>query len=564
MVVDLVFNLMIFMGLGSFSCILEKLKIKKTLRNTLQGLLFGLIIMIGMKYAYVFSSNTIIDCRSLGIIICTLFYGPYAGLITSLIAVTNRYFLVGPDGFFFGIQFVIESYILSLFFYFRNYREGIKTIKLIIVWLLSFFSGLSQLILFFFFKDVKLAKEALEILPPMLIILFPLGAVFVAYIIKAIQQNESLCKSIAQQERYYRHMFYNVEDLLMVVDSKKKVLNMNKAAERITGYSESELKGNVVTNYLNIYDLATDEKMPSVVDMVLATKKPVRISSGICIHSKEGKVIPICLSITPFHFKDTDVVDCVFILGDDSGSILAKENDKIEFATVEIDNFDSAVIIMDEKKNILRVNNAAMELFQKGSTKFTEKDIELLIKSIGEHCFDDVIKYHSHSFTYTQKFPDGKLLVSKVALFKALHLSENAIVAVIIDISNYADEISKAHQSIDNFTMIFENLPSNLIFQSIDGTILKASSKFANLLGYKSEELVGKNIESFVNSIGLMNVKSINNQNEKNLEVHAKCIAKDGSIVVAKMKERLLRFSNGGAGILTEVNVCEPSEKRMF
>jgi len=95
-IIELIFNLSLLIAVSVLSgFILTYWKRNSIPGIVAHGLLFGTVALIGMLNAFELSPGIIFDGRSIVISLCTLFFGPVAGLIATLIALIYRTDLPG-------------------------------------------------------------------------------------------------------------------------------------------------------------------------------------------------------------------------------------------------------------------------------------------------------------------------------------------------------------------------------------------------------------------------------------------------------------------------------------
>ncbi|HOQ49370.1 MAG TPA: LytS/YhcK type 5TM receptor domain-containing protein, partial [Candidatus Kapabacteria bacterium] len=63
--------------------------------KVIQGLIFGVVALLGIFYPFVLQPGLIFDGRSVIISLCTLFYGPLAGVISAIITAIGRIYIGG-------------------------------------------------------------------------------------------------------------------------------------------------------------------------------------------------------------------------------------------------------------------------------------------------------------------------------------------------------------------------------------------------------------------------------------------------------------------------------------
>ena len=95
-IVDLIYNLAILVALSVLSGFIDKKVPRAGISGQiLQGLLFGSSAVLGMYNPFVLAEGIIFDGRSIVISLCTLFFGPVAGIISALMAIIYRFIIGG-------------------------------------------------------------------------------------------------------------------------------------------------------------------------------------------------------------------------------------------------------------------------------------------------------------------------------------------------------------------------------------------------------------------------------------------------------------------------------------
>lgn len=119
--VDLIFSLG---SLVSFTIISGALALKLkagAFQSILQGLLFSVLVVLGMLRPVELAAGVFFDARSVIISLCTLFYGPISFLPLAMLAVLVRLAL-GGDWALTGVLTVFSSGLLGCLFWFRCRR----------------------------------------------------------------------------------------------------------------------------------------------------------------------------------------------------------------------------------------------------------------------------------------------------------------------------------------------------------------------------------------------------------------------------------------------------------
>ncbi|HSW68279.1 MAG TPA: LytS/YhcK type 5TM receptor domain-containing protein [Bacteroidales bacterium] len=102
-ILELISNLTLLLALGVLSGFIDKRWDRHTIYGKLsQGLLFGIVCVIGLLKPVVYAEGIIFDGRSIVISLASLFFGPISGVLTAVIAAGMRINL-GGQGMLMGL-----------------------------------------------------------------------------------------------------------------------------------------------------------------------------------------------------------------------------------------------------------------------------------------------------------------------------------------------------------------------------------------------------------------------------------------------------------------------------
>ena len=130
-IIDLIYNLSVLVALSVISGFIGNRFDKYSLKGKVfQGLLFGLVAIVGMLNPFVLTEGIIFDGRSIVISLCTLYFGPVSGLISSIATILFRVFYIGGGGALMGSLVTTASFGIGLYFYYIKGKNKIKLTKL--------------------------------------------------------------------------------------------------------------------------------------------------------------------------------------------------------------------------------------------------------------------------------------------------------------------------------------------------------------------------------------------------------------------------------------------------
>ncbi len=111
------------------------------------------------------------------------------------------------------------------------------------------------------------------------------GKPAVQVIVTDISKRKQAEQAIKESEQRYRELVENIDDIMYVTDGTGKIIYLNKALERISGYTRQEL---LQKNYM---ELLTPESLRKVIELFKRQKKGQEVGLfEISIVDKDGKI----------------------------------------------------------------------------------------------------------------------------------------------------------------------------------------------------------------------------------------------------------------------------------
>jgi PAS domain S-box-containing protein len=288
-IIDLIFNLSLLIAVSVLSgFIVTRWKRDTRLGIVTQGLLFGTVALIGMLNPFVLAPGIIFDGRSVVLSLCTLFFGPVAGLIATLIALTYRIYL-GGGGVITGVSVIISSYLIGSVYYFRKQKRQrpITTYELYIFGLLVHLA----MVVFMAAFPSGIRFLAYKTLSFTILGIYPFATVLIGKILKDQEDNAVLLSDLAASERQFRSLVNNMNQGLAVhkiicneegTPVDYRFIYINEKYGEITGFRKEDVIGKTVLDILPKTSSRTIKKYGEVA----LTGKPFHFES----FSREHKI----------------------------------------------------------------------------------------------------------------------------------------------------------------------------------------------------------------------------------------------------------------------------------
>ena len=247
--IDLIYNLSVLVALSVLSGFIDsRYNRKKITGKVLQGLLFGGVVIIGMLNPFVLTEGIIFDGRTIVISLCTLFFGPISGVISSLIGIVYRIY-IGGGGLIMGTLTIVEAFVFGYIFYYLRKKEKIS-LKKRNLYLLGFTVHLMMLILMFTLPS-KHILESFSALTLTVIGIYPVITLIIGKVLSDQEENIMFVEAIKESEEKYRSITENSYNLIALLDLNWKYIYYNNTHKDILGYDEEELSGKKVSDFFH-------------------------------------------------------------------------------------------------------------------------------------------------------------------------------------------------------------------------------------------------------------------------------------------------------------------------
>ncbi len=211
-----------------------------------------------------------------------------------------------------------------------------------------------------------------------------------AYYTAIAVENVRLLRTALKEQRKIEHILHSIADGVYTVDRELRILSFNAAAERITGWKESEVFGRHCAEVLQEQD---EYGNPLCQNSCLLQKamdkieKLVALKAGTVLIGKDGRRIPVTTSAAPCLDSEDQVIGAVAVFRDVSPE-RALEQMKSEFmSTVShglftpLGKIKAATELILKYEPELEARREVLEIIRAESTRLTEAIQEILVVS---------------------------------------------------------------------------------------------------------------------------------------------------------------------------------------
>lgn len=260
MIIDLIYNLSVLVALSVLSGFIDSRFDRKTRPGLLiQGLLFGLVAIVGMMYPFRLDSQVIFDGRSIVLSLSTFFFGPLTGLISTVMAIAYRIYL-GGGGALTGSLVSAASFLIGFYFY-RQVLSGKMEITKINLYVLGFITSAVMMGLMLTLPSASVQK-AFRTITFTVMSAYPVITLIIGQILldqaekkkadRRIQEEiEKLKEARSELRNALQHLNSHLDNSPLAViefDSDSRIVQWSQRAVEIFGWSAEEVIGKPMTS----------------------------------------------------------------------------------------------------------------------------------------------------------------------------------------------------------------------------------------------------------------------------------------------------------------------------
>lgn len=290
--IELLYNLSVLVALSVLSAFLDsRFDRESSLGKSLQGLLFGLIAVIGMIYPLTLLPGVIFDGRTVVISLCSLFYGPFAGMIAALSAMVYRLFLGGP-GIHMGIATIGLSWAVGLSFYRLKHRQTDGLFSKSYLYLMGLLVHIGMLGCFFLLPPQHW-QQTFRSVGLTVIIFYPLVTVLIGKILIDEMERKQHLKAYWESAEKYRTTLDSIGDAVIATDDKGRVEFLNPAAERLTGSQQEKARGRPLESICRFISEDSREPVKDPSNRLFKEKPLAERPNSLILISENGREVPV-------------------------------------------------------------------------------------------------------------------------------------------------------------------------------------------------------------------------------------------------------------------------------
>lgn len=334
--------------------------------------------------------------------------------------------------------------------------------------------------------------------------------------IRVFSEHKQMHEELIKEKGLHTITLNSIGDGVIATDLKGKVNMLNKAAEKLTGWSQAEALGKPLAEVFKLINKEKNEIAQSPYQKVMESGLTVGLNKYTALVHRDGMERLISASSAPIRDKKGNTIGVVVVFRDITRIKKAEEelaNEKRNLQAI-IDGAPVGMLIIDENTVIKQINEATLRKF--GKTK-----LAVINKRIGSG-FGCINSYENlEGCGYSQMCsacqlrktlelvlnsgePIYGLETQHEFLLKAkeitLWLRINAVPITINEIRHVMvviDDITermRAEEGLKRYQLLSEYARDIMLFVGLDGRIIEANNAALEAYGYEREELLSMKV----------------------------------------------------------------------
>ncbi len=175
----------------------------------------------------------------------------------------------------------------------------------------------------------------------------------------------ALYDELLLREAYLRNILRSIGDAVIVTNTDGRISLLNPAAERLTGWAESEALEHSLDQVFRIVDEETGAALESPIARVLREGAAVRLSQRTVLIRRDGSAIPIGDTGAPIRTTTGDIIGVILIFHDQTAARAALNMTRQARAFAEniIATVREPLLVLSRDLRVVSANRAFYQLF---------------------------------------------------------------------------------------------------------------------------------------------------------------------------------------------------------
>ncbi len=319
-------------------------------------------------------------------------------------------------------------------------------------------------------------------------------AVLIAISFLFSKKQQNVYKELLHSQQEFRTTLYSIGDAVIITDDQGKITLMNKEAEELTGWKETDAESESIENVFTLFDESTRHKVENPARKILSSISSSVLEEDALLFSRDSREIPISNSAAPIKDEISQTMGVVLIFRDKTEERRAQtalQESENKFRQLFEGHSAIKILIDPETVKIVDANEAAARFYGYSIKELKGLDLNN-INTLGidniRNEIEKVIEQRKIHFEFVHRKKDGTLCDVEVFSSKITIAGKLYLHSIIHDVT----EKMKAKHQVRLLIQSIEQSPVGIVITNPEGYVEFANSRMAELTGYTKSEIIGK------------------------------------------------------------------------
>ncbi|MGB4843553.1 MAG: PAS domain S-box protein, partial [Ferruginibacter sp.] len=327
--------------------------------------------------------------------------------------------------------------------------------------------------------------------------------IVVYFLLTEIRKTRVISDQLELQKEHLRTTLFSIGEGLITTGNDGRIIYMNPAAERLTGWTNAEAKNKPLQDIYNVVNEESGKRIEHVVSRILKERKVVELENNTLLHTKNAGTLIISNNGSPILDTKGNILGAVLVFND----ITEKKKTETELKESEnqyrrlIENLPVAVFTCNKSGVINLYNKAIVELWGKkpvagkevwyDSLKLFNKDGNRIPDNENPMAFTlkDEKAYHGDEIIVQR--PDGSvrhILPYPTPVFDAQGRLAGGV-SVHIDLTEKKRAEEKIRKAVERYDILARATSDCIWDWDIENDSILYNDSMGNMFGYTRNDI---------------------------------------------------------------------------
>ncbi|SPF46972.1 PAS/PAC sensor hybrid histidine kinase (modular protein) [Syntrophobacter sp. SbD1] len=455
----------------------------------LSGILFGSVGIVGMMTPLTLKPGIIFDGRSIILGIAGLFGGPLVASLAAGICACYRLYL-GGAGALVGTAVIVEAASLGVGYHLLRRRND----RLMGIFHLLSFGFLVHVVMLVLLMALPggAGQEVLRQISLPVLLVYPFAVMLVSQIFIDNEERLQAEKALKDSEERHRTLFQTSMEGILCVDMKGRLVQVNDAYCRMSGYSESEL---LTMSIPDLEALQTSAEVAANIQKI-AVKGYAHFES--CHRRKDGSTYDIEASTQYLPNSDGLIFAFIRDISERKHAEEALRRSEEKYREL-VENANSIILRMDDAGKVTFINEFAQRFFGYSEEEIlgknvvgtivppvesTGRDLRLMIESIAANP-----DRYANNINENMRSNGERVWI---AWTNKPVFDKNGRIREVLCVGNDITERKQTEESLllseERYSRLFEDASLGIYRSTPGGKIINVNPAYVRMFGFDSPE----------------------------------------------------------------------------